>query len=64
MPFGIWRITIALLASPLIGAATLGPSVEGWTPSMVLIAVVATAFSWGLAALLLRHYGKWPWSRN
>ena len=63
MPFAMWHFTIAFLALPLIAALTLGPSVDGWTPLLVVLGVLFTILSWGLAALVLRYYEKWPWHR-
>ena len=57
----MWRITIALLALPIIAAITLAPSVETWNAWLTIIAILTTVLCWGLAALLLRYYGKWPW---
>lgn len=64
MPFAMWQFTVAFLALPPTAAPTLGPSVGGWTPLLVVLGVLFTILSWGLAALLLRYYGKWPWGRS
>ena len=64
MPFAMWHFTIALLALPVIAALSLGPSVSEWTPLVILLGALFTILSWGLAALLLRYYEKWPWHRS
>ena len=64
MPFAMWRFTIAFLALPPIAALTLGPAVDDWTPLLILLAALFTILCWGLAALLLRSYQKWPWNRS
>ena len=61
MPFAMWRILIALLALPIIVAIALVQDTDDWTALPIGIGLIAVLLFWGPAALLLRHYRKWPW---
>ena len=64
MPFAIWSITVALFIGPLLLFARLLPGTgDSLLPAMAILSVV-TVVAWALGASLLRHYGKWPWTRD
>ena len=64
MPYAIWRITIALILGPPLLFAALLPSTGDSIELAVALLSIGTAAAWTVAALLLRHYGKWPWNRS
>ena len=64
MPWAILRITIGLAALPLVLLGGLLVDFADISATVKVAIIVICAACWTLVALLLRHYGKWPFGEK